>query len=242
MLTKYYIENKKKLALICAGYLSFCIVVGCWAGFFANGGGEGELMSYIVLVSLFMAVMASLMFNDLKTKEGRINALMAPASTAQKFWPRFLVVLPGSLILCIVGFYALEGARILITGLSYDLWTPFYNPWKLLCWSDKAEVWGYTFLLAGSLFSLSCYIFGAILWPRYSFLKTMAALFVVQSLLSTVGVFILRHFIYIHVNLEAFDIYAKIFVFLMLAGAVAFVWLTYRRFKHCTLTQNVFSK
>lgn len=241
MLQKYFIENRKKLALICAGYISFCVIIGCWAGFFASGGGQGEVMSYIVLVSLFMAIMASLMFNDLKTKEGRINALMTPATAAQKFWPRLLAVFPGALLLCIAGFYAIEGSRILITGLSYHHWTSCYNPWSFFNFNEGNELWGIAFLVCGSLFSLSCYIYGAILWPRYSFLKTMAALFVVQSLFSIVVAFILRNITW-HANIESFEIYAKILVFVLLGAAIALVWLTYRRFKHCTLTQSLLSK
>lgn len=167
---KMFIENRKTLLMLCGGYLGALAVVGIWSGFNGVYSSSTVVIIYSVLASLLCAVLASLMFHDFTTKEGRINALMTPASRTEKFWLRLIAVIPGAVLLTIAGYYVLAGFMNLTAGISHDVWVPIYGITDFFRWFGDDGIFPF---LSSFILSEGLFIFGAIAWPRKSFLKTL---------------------------------------------------------------------
>lgn len=181
---KLLVEQKKTLAYFIAGYLGICLVIGLWFSLMArSAAGEAALVLYILFAGLVCAIVASKMFSDLTSKEGRISLLMTPASPAEKYFPRLILVLPGMLLLVALGYVVLDYATILACGLAYGKWYPFFNPFAGA--TDSSDWFGIYMLFSMFLFNEAIFIFGAVAWPRKSFLKSVGVFVVIQILFSS---------------------------------------------------------
>lgn len=190
---KMFIENRKTLLMLCGGYFGALAVVGIWCGFNGVYSSSTTMIIYSVLAALMCSVMASLMFHDFTTKEGRINALMTPASRTEKFWLRLIAVLPGGLLLAFAGYYVLAGFMNVTAGISHDIWLPLYSVSMFVKWLGWEAI---CMSLASFLLSEGFFIFGAIAWPRKSFLKTLLVQAGIGFVCSTLMVFAARFIIH----------------------------------------------
>lgn len=189
---KMFVENRKTLLMLCGGYLGALAVVGIWSGFNGVYSSSTVVIVYSVLAALLCAVLASLMFHDFTTKEGRINALMTPASRTEKFWLRLIAVFPGAVLLAIAGYYVLAGFMNLTAGISHDLWVPIYGITDFFNWIGDDGIFPF---VASFILSEGLFIFGAIAWPRKSFLKTLLVQAGISFVCSTFMVFAARFII-----------------------------------------------
>lgn len=190
---KMFIENRKTLLMLCGGYLGALAVVGIWSGFNEVYSSSTTIIIYYVFAALMCSVVASLMFHDFTTKEGRINALMTPASRPGKFWLRLIAVLPGSMLLAFAGYYVLAGFMNLTAGITHDVWMPVYSASAFVKWIGGKSIW---MSLASFILSEGMFIFGAIAWPRKSFLKTLLVQAGIGFVCSTLMVFAARFIIH----------------------------------------------
>lgn len=227
---KMLTENRKTILIMTGGYLGIFLIIGLWSGYLGTTPGSGNVLFYIMMAGLACAVMASKMFFDMTSKEGRTAVLMLPATAVDKFLPRLIFALPVMLIIVVLGYLVFDGSMILAAGLTYDYWAPVFNPFAHLNDSDWTVVW---MLVAGFLFNESLFIFGSVAWPRKSFLKTIGIFIVIQTLMS-LGVILFHHMgLRLHINdRQAFLLLTSGTVTVI---SVGIVYLSYIRFKRSTI-------
>lgn len=137
---------------------------------------------YVVLLFCFGAISASLMWTSMKSKIGRINTLMTPASYLEKFLVKFVVFIVLFLGIYIAGVFIAESIRYLILHTLYPeaIVTAVYmigtyshevinnvmDPW------DEKSIVAFTIL--GYFALVSLFTLGSVIWTRNSFVKTFA--------------------------------------------------------------------
>lgn len=184
---------------------------------------------------------ASMMFSDMKTKEGRLSVLMMPATSAAKFWPRVIAASFGTIIVMLMGIFCEEIGRFLGNLIMrYDSFEFVSIPENFI--GDKYSI---SMSVAGALMQLSIYFYGAILWPKSSFIKTTGVLVCISMLVSSIGGVIIGSILYNGYRFELLVSEETLFwiVFLIvIAVSVLLVWLAYRRFKNSTLMYGLRQK
>lgn len=227
---KMLTENRKTIMIMTGGYLGIFLIIGLWSGYLGTTPGSGGVFFYIMTAGLACAVMASKMFFDMTTKEGRTAVLMLPASAADKFLPRLIFVLPVMLIIVVLGYLVFNGSMILAAGLTSGYWAPVFNPFAHMNNSDWNAVW---MLTAGFLFNESLFIYGSVAWPRKSFLKTIGIFIVIQTLLSS-GVILFQYAgLRLHINDEQAFMLLTTGIVTLISAII--VYLSYIRFKRSTI-------
>lgn len=140
---------------------------------------------YIVLGYIFAALGGSFMFTSLKSKQGRISTLMIPALASEKLISRmgiYVVIFPVFYILavCIAEFarcsYILTTDPVLPVTPVYAI---FSNPEALAYFTPSKYPFLVPCLIITGVFTVqSFFILGSILWPKLSYPKTFAMLFI----------------------------------------------------------------
>lgn len=232
---KMLIENRKTLLIAVGGYLGAMIAIGFWFGWMGMTPSASAFTVYFLIAGLSCSVAASLMFSDMKTKEGRIAVLMSPARACDKFWVRMLAVLPGMFILAIAGWYAYSLAIKVSYGIFEDIWLPLFNPLTLLMGPQKELA--FCSFLGVFMFNESLFILGAILWPRKSFLKTLLLQAIISMLFSTVTMLVALLIEKGSYNVEVMNGEALGWIFVAISWIVdaAIIYLAWRRFKRCSI-------
>ncbi len=184
------LQNRKALLLSALSIWAIYIFMGVIMGYNMIGGGKGEIITFSLIAETIAAVGASFAFSNMKTKEQRIYDLMIPASIDAKYFTRWIAIVPGLFLILVAGFYLGDLARI----ASFSIFNPYITaPAE---YGNIIDIWGFytgygysdamlIFCLAfGCYFMMqSIYLFGAILWPKLSFIKTFAAVYVIQTVL-----------------------------------------------------------
>lgn len=148
----------------------------------------GERAVFTALFFVFGTIAASLMFSNMKSKESRISTLMYPATQLEKYLSRWIIYVPGFIIVFFIFAFVADFARYLIflpflgdrpiilhpVSLS-DLREMFPSD------TEELEILTGVFLVLQSFFVL-----GSSIWPRNSFIKTSIALFVLGTLYTLV--------------------------------------------------------
>lgn len=232
---KMLIENRKTLLIAVGGYLGAMIALGFWLGWMGMTTSASSFTVYFLIAGLACAIAASMMFSDMRTKEGRISVLMSPARACDKFLVRLLAVLPGMFILAIAGWYAYSLAIKVSYGIFEDIWLPLFNPLTLLMGPE--EELEFCLFLGVFMFNEALFILGAILWPRKSFLKTLLLQAAISMLFSTGSMtfaLLLEKGSY---NVEIINGQALgwIFVAIFWLGDAGIIYLAWRRFKRCSI-------
>lgn len=232
---KNIIEHKKTLIYVIGGYLGLTFVLGLWYGWIC--GTPGEILSsfYMVLSMLVCSVAASKMMFDLTSKQGRTSLLMTPASASDKFLVRLIGVLPGMLLLVVAGYFTCAYGCILGHGFTYDVWPEIYIPSFL--YGNGTELPYACTALSFMLLGESMFIFGAVAWPRLSFLKTMGIIIVLQIALSMIAVTVSLSNILENIQIEIYDENAFLWSVATVTTliAVAITYFSYLKFKRTTV-------
>ncbi|MBD5357104.1 MAG: hypothetical protein HDR88_08900 [Bacteroides sp.] len=189
---KEIIENRKALLFGIGSCWGLCILLGAFLGKFRMGGGMQEVFVFCFLFSIMSSIAGSLTFSNMKSKTGRISTLLLPASVVDKFLVRWLAVVPGLFVIMIIGFYIGDFSRIIMNWICGGNMDEHYN--KIInIWVLPSKIGGSestlvsTLFISGYFFTQALYIFGAILWPKLSFIKTMFALWALQMIVGIVS-------------------------------------------------------
>lgn len=224
---KLLTEQRKTLIYTVAGYLGISIVLGLFFGYLGIYPSLSNSMLYIFLAGLACAYAASRMMFELTSKEGRISLLMSPDSAATKFIVRLIGILPGMLLLVAVGYLAYAYSALLSNGLSHGVWLSLSNPFKEI----PNEIWG----VLGSfyLFFEAAFIFGAVVWPRKSFIKTVGLLSLLQIVLIFLMIAFFRVFKMLGWSIQIVDEDAlfRCFISVIIAISAAIIFSAYYKFK-----------
>lgn len=230
MCGKIATERRKTLLVTVGGFLGLCAVLGLWSGFFGGAPAQGTFVFYIVLAWLACSLVASRMFSEITRKEGRISLLMTPAGAADKYLPRLILVLPGMMLLCALGYLVYGYSDILMMGIRFDIWPDLYNPFLNWGYNDTQLLCS---ILAFFLLNESIFVFGSVVWPRRSFLKTLCFIALLQIVLSIIGWLLSR----CHLDLEVYDPEAFLWSIIVIVTlfATGFTIWSFVRFKRLTL-------
>lgn len=233
LVRKMLIENRKTLMILCGGYLGSFAVIGFWAGLNGIGSSAQSALMYAVFASLVCMVSASLMFHDFGTKGGRINDLMTPAGQSCKFLVRLVAVFPGSVLLVMTGYYVLSGCMNLALGLSGSGWFPVFNPFSLI--SEDYILINYIFFVSTFLFNEGMFIFGAIAWPRKSFLKTLLVQVGLGMLMSFAGIMVTAISMNYTIVVHNWKVLGFIAASAVSALGIGLIYTSYRLFRRKTV-------
>lgn len=195
-----------------------------------------------VFVSFWgMSYVAANIMKPMRTKGGRLLFLMLPATNLEKFVARFLLVTVGYIVAFAVSMIAIDITYQLIVfifqlgsdcygSLSLGLFE-FYDGISVMFNSATYDISLDSFLtLSSSLFQHSFFILGGCLWYKLSFVKTLAAMYIL-GFASSFAVFLVQYTmvpdLFLNTDWEAFLIVVSI---LELCVAVGMYYLSYRLF------------
>lgn len=238
-----YAVNRKSIFLTLAVIYGFCLMMGGFMGYEYKGGGDGEAAVLMFILSVMGWSVSSFAFSDMKTKEGRISYLMLPAEIWQKFFVRWFAMVVGLLLLLIGGFYLTEFSRVLMNIVVYGYTgpdNPYYhiiNPFSFF-FSDRLQS-ADNFTVAvgiGYFLNQALFFWGAILWPKLSFVKTLAALWGIQAFLVIVFIIIFSNF-NLRFTIDKFSIWVIIVQVIMTLGVY---FLSYLRFRRSQVVYRLF--
>lgn len=129
-------------------------------------------------------IIASNSFKAMTDSKSALASIMLPASQLEKFTCRWLMAVPGFIVLYILIAIFADWARVIFTSAAYgisveplDLYNIFFNP-------DEAGLFDRAFGLTLTMFIFvqSFYFLGSIVWARHSLIKTTASLFVIYCI------------------------------------------------------------
>lgn len=231
---KLLTEQRKTILFMCGGYLGACALFGLWTGYLGGSPRRDSFVIYVILSGLVCAIMASKMFSDMTSKEGRISLLMLPGSASEKYWPRFIAVLPATLILVALGYIIYGYSDILALGVIHDHWMTLQNPFENVSGNETAVIGTLGSLF---LFNESIFMYGSVAWPKRSFLKSLGVFVIIQISLTVIFTLAAKMLIRSHISIEIVDGEALgwIIIGIVTAVAVGIMYAGFRRFKNSTV-------
>lgn len=252
LVKKELVDNRKPLMLGLTGIWATYILLGAFLGY-VKSMVPVELFLFFFFGGMILTIGASLAFNNMKSKEGRINTIMLPATVSQKFIVRWIATVPLLMTVVLLGVLLGDWARIIVYKIVLHMsdYTPAYDSayvdttaLAFIASNYRHEPEGIGIMITcgvwGALCSQAIYFLGAVVWPKLSFIKTWAATQVLGVILSLFCVPFLMH-----LKLDfAFDLsYAGvvwIINILGLAFCVALYWLSFERFKRSEVIYKLF--
>ena len=205
-LRKEVIENKRALliTLVCVyGLLTIVMIFGnCFSSFERNAPMDeviNELktpqITILSILSFVIMISSSLSFKSLTTKTGRIRQFTTPSSTLEKYLVNLLIYVVGMFVAyfaCaqladltrIAVLWPFRGGSLIVPGpinflSGFNEFTSLqafsHGQFDIMFEGGKGWVFFVTLLASASI-----YFMGSVLWPRLSFLKTFAGIFVLE--------------------------------------------------------------
>lgn len=242
LLKKEFIDNRRSLLLGLTGILVSYILLGIFIGnTMQSESTEVEIILFLFMGAIIIIIGASLAFSNMKTKEDRINTLMIPAPMSQKFIIRWLATVPMLLLIVLVASLLGDWARVVTSSINgkdtVNLITYIGN-----CYSIEEEV-NKVFICA-AVTALLCqqaiYFLGSILWPKLSFIKTLAAIQILQFLLAILFFCVRWGFSFSSDwNIGVDGLTWIVYTFDLLFCSIIY-WLAYVRFKRSQVIYKLF--
>ncbi len=202
LLKKDFVENSKMMFLGAFGLFGMLTLIYVLIPYW---GFRNIVTPFFLTTGCGIA--ASLMFTQLRTKQGRISNFMLPATTFEKYLEQFLVYVVGFVLLFFACGYAAELVRCIVAPVIWGEMegflklSEFNNPFAIMTAGidsqrealeevfyhdtlDFIEVraWLLAFFVVGTLFSQALFALAATLWPKFSYLK----MYVLTQVFSTV--------------------------------------------------------
>lgn len=234
---KYIAENRKQLLLWLAVALGGAVFLGVIDAFFGVSSDTSQGV-YMVAAPIVLCCFASVAFSDMKRPAGRIAELTVPTTSFNRFAVRWILAIPLTMALLVAGAYIVELLRIICWPLFNDFGNPgdftTFLTGKFL-FPEEASVLTVYFMFL--LLSLSFFFFGAIAWPRLSFLKSIIAQWTISTLLSTITVTSTYLFVKDHqgqsfsgndIDSASGDVVFITFMSLLIIGLWVMAWLRVR--------------
>lgn len=193
-LKKEVVENSRTLLfsiIAIYGILALIMIIGnITLG--ANTSRPETMLRYNIVFMVYgfgSIIVASLAFRGLKDKKGRIEFLTSPSSTLEKYLVNVLIYVVGFIVVFPICAQLADLTRILVLWPWSDGDVPgpinFLNTFHNV--AHQQEWWKYDSkvileitLWLGVLASPALYLLGSVLWPKLSFLKTFAAVYVIE--------------------------------------------------------------
>lgn len=177
-------------------------------------------------LSIFISLGASLFHSGYGTAGQRLNELMNPASTLERFASRFVICIIGVTVAYGLCWELADWTRVLVMHLFDRPAAPhvgFFETFGVIS-SKTGYVTG--LIICGTACSQASYALGSTIWPKLSFLKTFAAMFVVQSIYGMAIGYAMSYFLAAHIGsgdvISAPDIHTSMGYTILLVGSV--VW------------------
>lgn len=148
--------------------------------FYAAKQLKGGFNVLKVVMFIFTGIGASLFMENMASAGQRLNELMSPASTLEKYLSRWTICVFGVAIGFLACFSVAELLRVLIItwmwddvpGLSYN------GPFELL---KQAEKWYFPWVIMAGI--QATFVLGSTVWPKRAFAKTFGFIFALQLFL-----------------------------------------------------------
>ncbi|MBR5087700.1 MAG: hypothetical protein IKX31_11930 [Muribaculaceae bacterium] len=193
-LRKEVVENNRTLlfsVIAVYGILAMIMIIGnITLG--ANTSRPETMLRYNIVFMVYgfgSIIVASLAFRGLKDKKGRTEFLTSPSSTLEKYLVNVLIYVVGFFVVFPICAQLADLTRILVLWPWSDGDVPgpinFLNTFHNV--AHQQEWWKYDSkvileitLWLGVLASPALYLLGSVLWPKLSFLKTFAAVYVIE--------------------------------------------------------------
>lgn len=231
LMHKYVIENRRNMLMIAGCYLAILIISGILGAFTSEFSTRSAILFITVLCGgALLAITASLLFNDMAHKDSRISVIMTPASASQKFLARLLVVFPCTILLIVIGYYALGYSSAIATYALYDIWSPKMQLGDIPYIADPAWI----FLVSMLILEYAFYLFGSVAWPRYSFLKSCGILWGTSVALSILALYIIKQTGLMHWEKISQEVLIWCLDAVMLLTSCAFIWASIYLLRHKT--------
>lgn len=134
----------------------------------------------------FGCVSASLTFERMKSKTGKISMLMTPVTSFEKYLVRWFLMTILFLVVFLLVYKLADYTRVLFFSLLYpDI--DIIKPISLLhLVGDSNEYWSlfttnskFLCMVSGYLLFQSFFVLGSAFWPKNAFLKTFATLLII---------------------------------------------------------------
>ncbi|MDE7388299.1 MAG: hypothetical protein K2M97_03485 [Muribaculaceae bacterium] len=185
LLRRYLVENRKQLLFLTATMWGVMMITAFYMGRWeAKTLFAYEELRFKTLEDLFMVLtMESIAFAclwsanaffSLRSKQMRITTLMAPASMVEKYLVRLTVYVIGFFMAFVIGTIPACGAHYIWMS-QFDV-----SPIKYLTMWHYFHNGSFSILLALQ----AMYLFGGVIWPKFSFFKTFLAQFVIMLIFS----------------------------------------------------------
>ena len=183
-LRKELTENWRTLALISLGiYLWYSLSM------IINNITEmnGHQSFNPFMFGLVAAILASLAFRKLGSKNGRVDLFTSPSSTTEKFVTNVLIYVIGAFVMFALCFQLADVTRwavmsLLNTQMGIESVAPtnFIDFFKMdLRFKNADEIITAQSFMFETIFVGSVFFLGSVLWPRRSLLKTATVLLVI---------------------------------------------------------------
>ena len=173
-----------------------------------EGGAIFATFPIYYLFCLSLCIAASMMFPQFRTKQGRLSVFMLPATNAEKYAEQIFTNIFCFALMFVACVIAAEGIRMVVAPWVWgDVEASFVVnlgsyvdhfaisiPKEAVAFAQAFAELGITpglfigVIVAGNLCSLGVFTLGAMLWPKYSFIKTYVAIYILQIAFSILGV------------------------------------------------------
>lgn len=134
----------------------------------------------------FGCVSASLTFERMKSKTGKISLLMTPVTSFEKYLVKWILMTIMYLVVFLLVYKLADYTRVLFFSLLYpDI--DIIKPISLLHMvGDSDQYWSlfttnskFVCMISGYLFFQSLFVLGSAFWPKNAFIKTFAVLLII---------------------------------------------------------------
>lgn len=196
LLKKDFVENKTALVIGSFALFAAMSLLMIILSIFIDSPDKGGCIIGYVLEYLFgigCAISVSLSFSPMRTKQGRISMFTLPATTLEKYLEQIVVYIfgfaavyaicveLGELVRCVIAplVWGKESIGIYINHFAVlGTMKDAFNDIHLV----EMGITGskiFTICVLGVIADLGIFTLGAVLWPKFSFIKTYAATYVI---------------------------------------------------------------
>lgn len=183
-LCKYMADNRRSLLLTLAGLVALMIFIGTIYAWDGMDRSDLQFFSVAMYLGIFACVKTSTMFGSMKTPRGRIQTLMTPATSLDKFASAWFVNIFLAGIIYVGAYWLCDAVKIAAWPIFNDDPAP---EWCGL--PDMFDPYPYRMLaltVTSILANQAFFCFGAIAWPRLSAIKSMLVLWVLCIIFASV--------------------------------------------------------
>lgn len=253
LLKKDFTENYKFYGIGALAFLfaMVSVMILCSPVFCLPNGEVGTALAtfpFVYVYTIGCGVAASLMFAQMRTKQGRVSLFTIPATTAEKYVEQLLVYVVGFAVLYVCCVELAELIRCLVAplvwgSLSVDTGR-FINHFATVDLSEDQDfVEGFSALGFGdgnfgklmvfsTLAQIGLFTLASVLWPKYSYIKMYALNYAVSMV---IGLVMLLCVFVFHASMEIHDVWKTVIqpsIWFNAVLAVATFVASYWFFKH----------